>query len=512
MSLTKVSYSMISSAPVSIVDFGAVGDGSNDDTAAIQAAVDYVCANKISALFFPFGKGQRYKLTSTVTVSRGNVSFIGDAGLASNIYDSGFIFSNVSGLTFFDFGNNSTSVIGAFGQYHMAFCGTGGPLITSASSVTNTQTAIRYSDESNGPSRPVPVKNSSFVGFLKAINLDNNLVTNTITPSWLDVQDCVFTNGTYAVYGNPSIPTLGLRFVNNISEQGGKLKGNFSSHCEIVSCLIEGQNNFLEISGTGGTHLTMRDNYLEANNGDFICDVSISNALNTVWELDYFYTFRGTRTDDFIINSGALVCKGNVESNQVTLKGSIFANSINIKNYKVRATSTDVPTSVLKANQFVGVATSATSRTVNMGGAVTVQAPHGQVTTAITNTTGYTAYTDVVTTYSAGDLITITYLVRALDTSVPTNWGGFFIQVLNQASSSVVAANVDTFFNYNLAKEWMLVTMSMKADNAGTTLKIRCQPYFNGITGAGMQIAGVSANVVTTPASRVLVAPMYPII
>jgi hypothetical protein len=497
---------MIQGGPVSIMDFGATGDGVTDDTAAIQAAVDYVCARNISSLFFPFGQGQRYKLTATVTVSRPSVSLIGDSGLSWRAEDSGFIFSNVPGLVFFDFSNNS---YGAYGCYHMAFLGNGYPY---SGGVNNTQTALKFSDTGNGPSRPLPVRDSWFYGFYSAILLDNLLVVNTITPSWIDIQDCFFTSGTYAVLGNTNISTLGLRFINNVSEGGGKLKGNFSSHCEIASCLIEGQDNFLEILGTGGTHLTMRDNYLEANNGDFICDVSLSNASNTVWEFDYFYTFRGTRTDDFIVSSGALVCKGNVESNRVTSNGSLSANSINVKDYKVNTVIDGVPTSVLKANDFVGVASPATFRTDNMGGAVTVQAPHGQVTTAITNTTGYTSYTNVVTTYSAGDLITITYLVRALDLSVPANWGGFFIQVLNQASNPVVAANVDAFFNYNLSQEWVLVTMSMKAESAGTALNIRCQPYFNGITGDGMQIAGVSANVVSTPASRVLVAPLYPVI
>lgn len=62
MSLTKVSFSMISGAPANVLDYGAVGDGVADDTSAIQAALD---ANDY--IWFPAGT---YLVSSTIRASR----------------------------------------------------------------------------------------------------------------------------------------------------------------------------------------------------------------------------------------------------------------------------------------------------------------------------------------------------------------------------------------------------------------------------------------------------------
>jgi parallel beta-helix repeat protein len=53
MSLTKVSYSMIAGASVNVLDYGAVGNGSTDDTSAVNAAIGALGAN--GQLVFPAG-------------------------------------------------------------------------------------------------------------------------------------------------------------------------------------------------------------------------------------------------------------------------------------------------------------------------------------------------------------------------------------------------------------------------------------------------------------------------
>ena len=55
MALTKVSSFLSDAAEVSVKDFGALGDGSTDDTSAIQDAINYASSHKIQTVFFPDG-------------------------------------------------------------------------------------------------------------------------------------------------------------------------------------------------------------------------------------------------------------------------------------------------------------------------------------------------------------------------------------------------------------------------------------------------------------------------
>jgi hypothetical protein len=63
MALTKATYSMIDGAPVNVKDFGAVGDGVADDSAAIQAAID--SAGQNVTIVYPEGT---YFINSTINL------------------------------------------------------------------------------------------------------------------------------------------------------------------------------------------------------------------------------------------------------------------------------------------------------------------------------------------------------------------------------------------------------------------------------------------------------------
>jgi ribosomal protein L9 len=75
MSLTKVSYSMITGAPVNIRDYGAVGDGVTNDTTAIQAALTY--ADSIRGyVVIPTGT-----FVVNATLTPGDANIVGEGGI-----------------------------------------------------------------------------------------------------------------------------------------------------------------------------------------------------------------------------------------------------------------------------------------------------------------------------------------------------------------------------------------------------------------------------------------------
>ena len=73
MSLTKVSYSMVTGASVNVFDFGAKGTGTDNDTAAIAAAVAYAATLPCAQIVFPSGS----YLTDEIVIATDRTSLTG---------------------------------------------------------------------------------------------------------------------------------------------------------------------------------------------------------------------------------------------------------------------------------------------------------------------------------------------------------------------------------------------------------------------------------------------------
>jgi hypothetical protein len=76
MALTKATYSMISGAVFNVLDYGAKGDGTTNDAAAIQAAIDAACplvgsGKPVGAVFFPTGN---YLCNTTLNATNSRVT------------------------------------------------------------------------------------------------------------------------------------------------------------------------------------------------------------------------------------------------------------------------------------------------------------------------------------------------------------------------------------------------------------------------------------------------------
>lgn len=71
---------------ISVKDYGAIGNGVADDTAAIQAAISAAQSIGRGCVYLPSGV---YKVTSTLTVSASNIGFAGDGPGATFLYPTG---------------------------------------------------------------------------------------------------------------------------------------------------------------------------------------------------------------------------------------------------------------------------------------------------------------------------------------------------------------------------------------------------------------------------------------
>lgn len=144
MSLTKATYSMIDGAAVNVLDFGAVGDGVANDTAAIQAAI----SSGARTIWFPAGT---YLVTSALTQAT-NQSWVGEGGQRATTIKKGFngtlvTMGSLGELSHLNFDGNGSSFTG---KNIVVPVGCFSPLIERVRSINSEAQGLYFEADSGG--------------------------------------------------------------------------------------------------------------------------------------------------------------------------------------------------------------------------------------------------------------------------------------------------------------------------------------------------------------------------
>lgn len=195
MSLTKATYSMIQGAVVNVLDYGAIGDGVTDNSAAILAAAtaartaetDGTGRTIAKALYFPAGK---YVIQSAIELAPSN----GLTGLT--------VFGDGAGASFIEYQGGSTTI-----TCRSSRAITFSDLCFTSSGVDDDQTAFDVAQTGN-PLRSWRFERCDFAAFWKCFN-----VTGASMCSEFYFADCQFSQCYYLMV-NSNDQAVNWNFVN----------------------------------------------------------------------------------------------------------------------------------------------------------------------------------------------------------------------------------------------------------------------------------------------------------
>jgi hypothetical protein len=233
MALTKVTNSMIVGAAVNVLDFGAKGDGVNDDTAEIQSAVTSLAASG-GTVYVPEGI---YVVSAPITVPSG-VAIVGDgigvtrfsATLAFTA-DQPVFYANAANITRFENFSILGNTNGTNGAGTGVHCKTGfGNQIRSVFISNTTQAGIRLEEQ-----------NTAWV--------DSCWLLSTGRVGYSDNHGIMV----YSTLGS-TVDNYNIKITNN-KIQSAYRKGitDYAPNAGIIDLLVEG--NTVTSCGLGGIYL-----------------------------------------------------------------------------------------------------------------------------------------------------------------------------------------------------------------------------------------------------------------
>ena len=454
---------------VSVKDFGAVGNGTTNDTAAIQTAVNYVISNNLGSLYFPTGT---YLCSTPVTLNM-------DAGNGIRLYGTslaGFVGAQPGGTrirggaaieSIFIITKTNLFVAGgySFECEHIDFesldDGTTGPVAAIKNKIAG------------APQRPFVVKNCNFTGFKKAIVSDIS-GTGGLTTGLCQViiRENNFVENSFALYASGGLGSiLDLVFCDNNAENGGSIYINgLGGTFNISDNLMEGQPDAIVLIAGLANGIIAR-NYFESNSGNLI-SFAASNPGSSL-----------TLEDLYILNS---------TTSTVTVSGCSLISSVNFRNFCLFNAQNIVGTSVIRdsaLNYIVGGSnvfpntfdfdcisykTNLYNPVITNGswaawGGAAITTPVGDLSKTTTGAGAATAFLSPTMTTSIGDVIVLQCLIRLRAGS-----GSFYVAVYDNATANGTSSNTAGLLSGVEIGEWVYCVMQIPAIVASTpTIKFR---------------------------------------
>lgn len=290
---------------VSVMDFGATGDGSTDDTSAIQAAINSFGGNG-GTVFFPVGN---YKTTVALSMVA-NVSLVGSGANSSIIkpvachgveftYSNGFQYTLISEIGFD--GTNATTYTAIHQTPPANFSTEIYGINVKDVYVTYFDTAIYLSSARN-----IIIDNCWFESVNNGIILVGNTIDTNITNNWIV---CTGSGSTkYGVYINGyTFSVSGYRRPEHVLIHGNQLYGCTSAvyiydglYVDVIAADIYASQYGVYFSTIAG-NLNVKDSYIEmaGNNSVGILGAGESSPLTgnaNSFENNYFICSSGTST------------------------------------------------------------------------------------------------------------------------------------------------------------------------------------------------------------------------
>jgi hypothetical protein len=222
---SRASFPGLVAGVLSVSGFGAMGDGVNDDSAAVGAAIK---AADGGALWFPAG---RYRLASLVTATVNKSIAIRGAGVGVTILDA----ANAGGiaLTMTAYGSVTISDMTIRNTV-----GTGGTGLSVSSTLAN-----------NGPltMNNVAIGEQSSTGFTRNLDM-RNIGNSTVAGCWFNFPTADMTSVHLAMEGNAAFPIINNKVSNCFFNKGGigvLIGDGTDSHAQginIVNSIFVGTN------------------------------------------------------------------------------------------------------------------------------------------------------------------------------------------------------------------------------------------------------------------------------